>query len=154
MTGVAYPVLSTLNGEPERQILYLRKIIRITAFITFPIMIGLLVITESFVSVILSDKWLPMVPYFRILIVAATLTPFINIALNTITVIGRPKLNFTLEMIRNGLILTFLFILNSSIDILLIGYVISNLIAYGINYIVLSTLIPYKITKHLYDILT
>ena len=69
MTGVAYPVLSTLNGEPERQILYLRKIIRITAFITFPIMIGLLVITESFVSVILSDKWLPMVPYFRILIV-------------------------------------------------------------------------------------
>ena len=152
MTGVAYPVLSTLNKEKDRQMVYLRKILRITAFITFPVMIGLFVVAEELVSVVLTDKWLPAVNYFRILVLAAMVTPFINLALNTITVLGKPKLNFTLEMIRNGLILALLFILNETIEILLIGFALSNIIAYLINYITLARLTPYKFRLHLFDI--
>ena len=122
ITGVSYPVFSSLNNEKERQMLYIQKIMRITAFITFPAMIGLYCIAPNFISVVLTDKWMPMLPYFKILIIAGIAMPFININLNIFNAIGRPRIYFTLECLRNGLIIALLFVLNSTIETMLYGY--------------------------------
>ena len=122
ITGVSYPVFSSLNNEKERQMLYIQKIMRITAFITFPAMIGLYCIAPNFISVVLTDKWMPMLPYFKLLIIAGIAMPFININLNIFNAIGRPRIYFTLECLRNGLIIALLFVLNSTIETMLYGY--------------------------------
>ena len=122
ITGVSYPIFSSLNNEKERQMLYIQKIMRITAFITFPAMIGLYCIAPNFISVVLTDKWMPMLPYFKILIIAGIAMPFININLNIFNAIGRPRIYFTLECLRNGLIIALLFVLNSTIETMLYGY--------------------------------
>ena len=122
ITGVSYPVFSSLNKEKERQMLYIQKIMRITAFITFPAMIGLYCIAPNFISVVLTDKWMPMLPCFKILIIAGIAMPFININLNIFNAIGRPRIYFTLECLRNGLIIALLFVLNSTIETMLYGY--------------------------------
>ena len=126
ITGVSYPVFSSLNNEKERQMLYIQKIMRITAFITFPAMIGLYCIAPNFISVVLTDKWMPMLPYFKILIIAGIAMPFININLNIFNAIGRPRIYFTLECLRNGLIIALLFVLNSTIETMLYGYLIAT----------------------------
>ena len=153
LTGVAYPVIASLNDDKGRQMLYLRKIIRIAAFITFPVMIGLYLMAHNIFAVVLSEKWIPAVPYFQTLMIAAMIMPFINLSLNTITAIGRPRLNFVLEMTRNALMLIFLFIMNSSINMLLYGFVISTVMAYIINIITLSRVTSYTILQHLKDIM-
>ena len=122
ITGVSYPVFSSLNNEKERQMLYIQKIMRITAFITFPAMIGLYCIAPNFISVVLTDKWMPMLPCFKILIIAGIAMPFININLNIFNALGRPRIYFTLECLRNGLIIALLFVLNSTIETMLYGY--------------------------------
>jgi O-antigen/teichoic acid export membrane protein len=152
LSGVAYPVLSSLNSEPVRQKNYLRKLIRICSFLTFPVMVGLYAIAPNMITVVLTDKWQPMLPYFRILLIAAIFIPFINIILNCIIAIGRPKVNFYLEMTRNLLMLIMLFIFNSSIEKMLIGYLIATFIAYVIDIITLSRLIGYSLTEHIKDI--
>lgn len=126
ITGVSYPVFSSLNNEKERQMLYIQKIMRITAFITFPAMIGLYCIAPNFISVVLTNKWMPMLPYFKILIIAGIAMPFININLNIFNAIGRPRIYFTLECLRNGLIIALLFVLNSTIETMLYGYLIAT----------------------------
>ena len=126
ITGVSYPVFSSLNNEKERQMLYIQKIMRITAFITFPVMIGLYCIAPNFISVILTDKWMPMLPYFKILIIAGIAMPFISLNLNIFNAIGRPRIYFLLECLRNGLIIALLFVLNSTIETMLYGYLIAT----------------------------
>lgn len=126
ITGVSYPVFSSLNNEKERQMLYIQKIMRMTAFITFPVMIGLYCIAPNFISVILTDKWMPMLPYFKILIIAGIAMPFISLNLNIFNVIGRPRIYFLLECLRNGLIIALLFVLNSTIETMLYGYLIAT----------------------------
>ena len=126
ITGVSYPVFSSLSNEKERQMLYIQKIMRMTAFITFPVMIGLYCIAPNFISVILTNKWMPMLPYFKILIIAGIAMPFISLNLNIFNVIGRPRIYFLLECLRNGLIIALLFVLNSTIETMLYGYLIAT----------------------------
>ncbi len=151
-SGVAYPVLSHLNEDPERQRNYFRKIIRITAFLIFPVMIGLFALAEELVTIVLTDKWLPAVPYFRILIVAAIVAPFHTLNLNALTVRGFSRINFRLEMLRNGLIILSLFMGLGSINQMLIGFSIANLLSLLIDLIVVQVKLKYPLMEQLKDI--
>ena len=152
ITGVSYPVFASLNNEKERQMLYIRKIMRMTAFVTFPIMIGLFCIAPNFISVILSNKWMPMLSYFKILLAAGIAMPFISLYLNIYNVIGKPRLYFRMELLRNGLMVTLLFILNSN-EIMLYGYLISMYTTLVISSYTIFKQIGYKITEQIGDIL-
>ena len=145
ITGVSYPVFSSLNNDKTRQMLYIQKIMRITAFITFPVMIGLYCIAPNFISVILTDKWMPMLPYFKILIIAGIAMPFINLNLNIFNVIGKPRIYFSMEFLRNGLIIALLFVLNNSIEMMLYGYLIATYITLIVSCIQLQRQIGYQI---------
>lgn len=149
LTGVAYPVFSQLNNQPERQMAYIHKIMRITAFITFPTMIGLYAIAPLFISVVITDKWMPMLPYFRLLIIAGITIPFYNLTQNIINTVGRPRITFTIELIRNGLIIIFLLILNDTIQRMLIGYAIANYIATVVSALATARLTGYGFTKQM-----
>lgn len=153
ITGVSYPVFSSLNNEKERQMLYIQKIMRITAFITFPAMIGLYCIAPNFISVILTDKWMPMLPYFKILIVAGIAMPFISLNLNIFNAIGRPRIYFLLECLRNGLIITLLFVLNSTIETMLYGYLIATYTSLVVSCWLIKRHIGYTILDQISHIL-
>lgn len=129
LTGVAYPVFSQLNDQRERQMMYMQKMMKITAFVTFPVMLGLYAIAPNFISVVITDKWMPMLPYFKTLLLAGITIPFYNLMQNMLNTIGKPKTNFAIEMLRNALILTFLVLLNDTINEMLAGYLIANYIA-------------------------
>ena len=153
ITGVSYPVFSSLNNEKERQMLYIQKIMRITAFITFPAMIGLYCIAPNFISVVLTDKWMPMLPYFKLLIIAGIAMPFININLNIFNAIGRPRIYFTLECLRNGLIIALLFVLNSTIETMLYGYLIATYTSLVVSCWLIKRHIGYTILDQISHIL-
>ncbi len=153
ITGVSYPVFSSLNNDKTRQMLYIQKIMRITAFITFPVMIGLYCIAPNFISVILTDKWMPMLPYFKILIIAGTAMPFINLNLNIFNVIGKPNIYFSMEFLRNGLIIALLFVLNNSIETMLYGYLIATYTTLIISNIIIQKHINYSLLKQISHLL-
>lgn len=153
LTGVSYPVLSSLNDDKPRQQQYIEQIVRLTAFVTFPVMAGLWVVAPHFISVILTDKWMPMLPYFRLLLIAGTVLPFYNFNLNLLNAVGLPKLNFTNELIRNILILTLLFVFNGTIQEIIFGYLIACFSAYFISVVIIHIKIGYKIFDHMKHIL-
>jgi len=173
LSSVAYPVFIKLNSEKERQLLYFRKIIRITAFLIFPMMFGLIGIAKNFILVCIDAVWLPAVPYLQILSVSAMFVPFQSLCLQMFNAIGKPKWNFYLEMFRNLLIIISLTICiisvkltfqpfyiditffenNRPISLFLIGFSAAAFLAYLTNIIVIGKFINYSLSNHLKDIL-
>lgn len=153
ISGVAYSVLAKLNGEPERQMQYIHKIVKMTAFITFPMMAGFFAIADNFVHVIVTDKWMPMVPYLRLLLIGGTTIPFTTLYINLFNVFGKPTLNFITELGRNILIIILLLLMNDSITEILYGYIISSMLAMAFASIVLKHVAKYRILDQIKHIL-
>jgi O-antigen/teichoic acid export membrane protein len=152
VTGVSYPVLSKLNEEKNRQLLYFGKIIRVIAFMIFPLMLLLFTTAEELVTIILTEKWLPAVPYFRILIIYGLIFPLHSMNVSFLIVKGYPKLNFQLEIFRNGLYILFLALYSSSIEKMLIGYSFATVLSYIADMIFVQRRTSYTMLRQLKDI--
>lgn len=136
VTSVSYPVLSLLQDKTNLLEIGFSKIIKYSSFITFPIMIGLAVIAEPFVSILLGENWLPMVPYFQVLSLSAATLPHRSINLNVLKVKGRSDLFLKLEVIKMviGLItIISVVLLEWGITGLLITVFVNSQIAFFIN---------------------
>lgn len=67
LTRVMFPTLSRIQGEPERvKELYLRAV-RAISLLTFPMMLGLLVVADHFVLAVFGSRWSEVTPILRIL---------------------------------------------------------------------------------------
>ncbi len=152
VSGVSYPVLSKLNDQEERQILYLRKMVRMSAFGIFPVLLGAMACFDNIVSVVLTDKWLPIVPYFQILAIAGFVMPFQSLNSGLLTLKGYPKRSFIIESIKNALILVPIFFLHD-INLLLWSFSIANIFSYFIGVMFVRNVISYKAMAQMKDIL-
>lgn len=61
-----FPVMSKAQDSVDRVKNMARKTTDFTSYVMSPILIGFMAIAEPFVSFLLTDKWLPCVPYLRI----------------------------------------------------------------------------------------
>jgi O-antigen/teichoic acid export membrane protein len=151
---VTFPVFSSIQDENLR----LKKGYKITikglVYFNFPLMLGLIAIANPLVRVLLTEKWLPCVPYFQLLCLAGFLYPLHSLNLNIIKVKGRSDLFLKLEIIKKILIIVAIFFsLPFGIMALLIGQSITSFISYFINSYYSGRLINYRIKEQIYDIL-
>jgi len=73
LTRVMFPALASIKDDKLRsRKIYLRAI-SVIALFTFPIMLGLLVVTEDFVLTIFGQKWMEMIPVLRVLCIVGLL---------------------------------------------------------------------------------
>lgn len=163
ISGVAYPVLSNLKDDETRQLMYLRKIVRIAACVIFPVMFGLAALMAPLVSILLTDKWLPAVPYFQIMVPVAVVLPFHALNTNLVLIRGFSRTNLLLEAVKNGLILLSVFAVYAlasftsciEIDInwLLIFFSVANVLSYLFDMFMSQRLAGYRVISQLKDIL-
>ena len=76
LTSVAKPVLSTLADAKERQLNAHRKMLRFTAFVSFPAMFGLSFTSQELIVLAVTDKWLPSANIMQILCIGGAFIPF------------------------------------------------------------------------------
>ena len=60
------PVMSKAQDSVDRVKAMARKTTDFTSYVMSPILIGFMAVAEPFISILLTDKWLPCVPYLRI----------------------------------------------------------------------------------------
>jgi teichuronic acid exporter len=138
------PAFSRLKADPISLNSSVRKVFRLLAALHFPAMAALAVVAEPLVRVILTDKWLPCVPYLQVLAFVGMVYPLQTLHLNVLTAQGRSDLFLRIEVIKKALtvltlVVTFRFgvktmvwgILILSIACLIInGYYTRKLISY------------------------
>lgn len=93
MAQVAQPVLTNADNEEGRQERVFRKMLRFTAFISFPLMLGLAMVAHEFIVITIGEKWLPCVPLLQMLCIGGAFIPLHTIYQNFIISKGRSDIN-------------------------------------------------------------
>lgn len=98
--SVLLPTMSAEQDNRERVKNMTRRAIKTSTYIMAPLMVGLAVCAEPLVKLILTDKWLPCVPYIRIFCFTYAFYPIHTANLNAIKAMGRSDLFLKLEIIK------------------------------------------------------
>ena len=151
---VSYPVLSSIQNEPERLREAYRKVIKSTMLITFACMLGLAATAKPVILILIGEKWLVAVKYLQIICFSGMLYPLHAINLNILQVKGRSDLFLKLEIIKKGLavgpICLGIFL---GIEYMLLGSVFNGFIAYYLNARYSKGMINYSVLEQVKDIL-
>ncbi len=98
--NVTFPALSQLQDNPEKMRLSAHQVVVVMNFLIFPVMFGLIGIVYDFIDVFLPERWLPIVPYFRILCLSGLFAPLSVVSYNILKIKSDGKLIFRLEMVK------------------------------------------------------
>lgn len=150
---VTFPALAPLQDNDIVLKQAYRKAIKLSQFLHFPLMIGLITVAQPLFLLILTEKWAPSIPYFQLLCVVGLLTPLQNLNLNILKVKGRSDLVFKLEIIKRfNLIVAIAITFRWGIMALIIGKVITAFIAYFLNSSYSGKLVGYGQIDQIKDI--
>ena len=98
--SVMLPTLSAKNDNIEELKRITRKSISMSAFVLMPSMFGLAAVAEPLVKVLLTDKWLPCVPFLQLACISFVFYPIHNANLTAINSLGRSDVFLKLEIIK------------------------------------------------------
>lgn len=86
---VAQPVLVAIGDDEERRMRVFRKMMRFTAFISFPLLFGLSLVSEEFIIITITEKWIVSAGMLKMLCIGGAFMPLGTLMSNM--VISRGK---------------------------------------------------------------
>lgn len=98
--SVLLPTMSSAQDDKERVKQMTRRAIKTSTYVMAPLMMGLAFCAEPIVSLVLTDKWLPCVPFLRIFCITYMFWPVHTANLNAINAMGRSDWFLRLEIIK------------------------------------------------------
>ena len=79
---VVQPVLVKVGDDHERLKRVFRKMMRFTSFLTFPVLLGLALVANEFVTLVLGKEWIHCIPLLQVLCIAGAFMPFYTVFQN------------------------------------------------------------------------
>lgn len=151
---VTFPVLSSIQNEDERLAKNYRKILKLSAFLVFPMMLMLSAIANPLVRILLTDKWSGCVILLQIVCFQMMWYPIHAINLNLLTVKGRSDLFFRLEIFKKIMGVCIMFItIPHGIIWMVSGGIVSSMLSLIINTYYTGKLINVGYFKQMGDLL-
>ena len=114
--SVLLPVLSAEQDSKEAVRDMTRRAIKTSTYIMMPMMAGLAVCAEPLVRLLLTDKWLPCVPYMQVFCIVYAFYPLHTANLNAIKAMGRSDVFLKLEIIKK-IVSTILLVVSMNISV-------------------------------------
>lgn len=152
--SVLLPAMSNEQDDQNRVKNMTRKSIMISCYLMAPLMIGLACCAENVVTLILTEKWLPCVPFLQIFCITYMFWPIHTANLNAIKAMGRSDLFLKLEIWKKiiglTLLLSTMFI---SVKAMAYSLLISTLTSMVINSWPNKKLLNYSFIEQMKDIL-
>ena len=96
---VAMPALSAVSDDTDRLRAALNRMLRLLALVSFPLLIGLLVVADLFVITLYGSKWQPSILPLQILILYALRQTVGSPSTVIYNVIGRPDIGFKMGLV-------------------------------------------------------
>jgi O-antigen/teichoic acid export membrane protein len=110
MQPVLFSAFALEQDSSSRLCAMLRRSISLATFVMFPLMLGLFVVAEDLVCFLLTDKWLPAVPFVRTFSMALAIWPVAATHLQALKALGRGGTYLALESVNKSLGVVALFI--------------------------------------------
>ena len=152
--SVMLPTLSAYQDDKKRMKEMMRRAIVSSSFLIFPMMVGMAVVAEPLVKIVLTDKWLPAVPFLQIFCISYALMPIHTSNLQAINAMGRSDIFLRLEVIKKVIGLTILLIsLPFGVYVIALSSILTGIIGTFINAYPNKELLNYSYKEQWLDIM-
>lgn len=151
---VLLPTFSEEQDNVVRVKQMMRRSVQVSYLFVAPILVGFFFAAKEIVLLLLTEKWLPAVPFIRIFCIAFFLMPIQNINMTSIKSLGHSSLTLKLEILKKSIeaiILVISFLIN--VYAVAWGIVLYNAICIIINLSPSKRLVNYGLGEQLKDIL-
>ena len=152
--SVLLPTLSEEQDNTLRVKQMIRRSIGVSYLFVAPLLVGFIVVAKELVLVLLTEKWLPAVPFVQIFCIAFLLMPIQNINTTGIKSLGYSNIILKLEIIKKiieAVILVVSFMIN--VYAIAWGVVLYNAICIAINLSPSKKLVNYGVCEQIRDVL-
>lgn len=150
---VVFPSFAQVQDDNFKLKNNYKTLIKTTMLIMFPSMFSVIIIADNLIPLLLGDKWMQTIPYFKILCIGGMVYPFTVFNLNIIKVKGHANLYLKINLLSKGLLVPAILIgLQFHITGLVIALVIQKICAGIINSLFSGKLIGYNLYEQIKDV--
>ena len=151
---VAQPVFVDLKSDSERQLRALRKLIRFTAFVSFPLLLGFSLVAKEFIVLAITAKWLTSAGYLQVLCVAGAVAPLSLVLSNLVISRGRSDI-YMWSTLALGLceIVVMLLLVPYGVSRMVIAFTLLNVVWLFVWHYFVRRLTGYSLSMLLADVL-
>lgn len=154
INSVLLPVMSQSQDDRDRVKSMMRRSIKLSCFIIWPLLMGLAAVATPITRIILTEKWIPLVPYMRVFCFCFALWPIHTTNLNAINALGRSDIFLKLEVIKKVLDMALLLLtMRKGPMVMAYSLLLSGVICSIINAYPNKRLLRYSYVDQLKDIL-
>lgn len=153
--SVLFPAMSQYQNDKNKIKEITRRSIQVCSYVIWPMMVGFAVTAEPFIRLLLTDKWLPCVPFLRIFCFTYGLWPIFTANLQALNAIGRSDIFLKLEIIKKilGIIVLVISIPFGTLAIAE-GLIVTSIASIFINVSPNVKLLEYSFKEQLLDLLS
>ncbi len=131
---VTYPILTSMQDDKKRMVSVYGRLLRMTSFIIFPAMTMLALLADPLIRILLGEKWTPVIVLLQWMSFARIITPISSINMNILNAVGRSDLFLKVDLSKLPLIIIALLItIPLGVKAIVIGHVVTSLIAFFFN---------------------
>ena len=134
LNRVIFPIMTKVQDNRDKLKECYFKYLHLSHYIILPLMGLLIVFAKPLVIVLLTEKWLPMVPYLQIFCLNFMLFPIMQQSGNTVAAIGNVGILLKYQFLKRSIsLLILLFTISMGIPAICIGIVVSSVFEVCIN---------------------
>lgn len=156
ISSVLFPAMSEQQDDIQQMKRLMKNSLTVSSYIIFPIMAGLAAVSEPLIRLLLTEKWIPAVPYMQINCFAFAFYCVHVCNLQAINAVGRSDWFLKMEIIKKVYSLVLLVIavmcFDSPIAIAMTG-VIGTVLSWYVNAFPNRKLIKYSFLEQVRDLL-
>lgn len=150
--AILLPTFSQYQEDKLKVKMLMRKFTKISCFVIYPLMVGLMVTAEPLVLLLLGKKWEVVIPFIQIMCIANFFKPITLSNLEAIKALGYSGITLKLEIIKKVVDITILIIsIRLSVFAVAWGMVLFNFCCIFINLAPNVKLLNYKIREQIWD---
>lgn len=152
LNEVLYPTLSILQNDLQKLKNALRRSMKTSIYVIMPMMLTLIVVAEPMTRLLLTDKWLPSVPFMQLTCAITLFWPFAarTHALNSL---GKSYITFKVSVISKIItILMIIICIPMGIYAIMWGTLLASVIAFFITSYFVNKYIKYNLKELMSDI--
>lgn len=154
--AVAFPYMAKKQDSIDDIKDMLRRLIKISSFVVFPVVLGMLAASKPFVVVLLTNKWIDCTLYMQLMCIIFLSWPIMTANSWALNAIGRSDLYLRIEIykkILNALALLVSIVAFRSVTAVLLGQIIVMPVNVYLNARLNKVMLKYKKAELLVDIM-
>lgn len=156
ISNVMFPVLSQCQDDRIKLKKMCRRAVKTGIYLLAPLLIGLIGVADTFVVAVLSEKWIPCIPYLRILTLVFLVRPFTTTCQQSILSVGRSDITLKIEVVVNIVAIGILFFAVFGMESVLwvaYGTLAAEVVSMGMFMYYENRIIGYTYKEQLQDLL-